>query len=80
MIQPEKGPMTQSEIDLIEKLKAAEDSARAKEETKFVPKPRVRQPWQGWANWEKHKEKQAARRKAGNRRARQTRKAQRRAS
>lgn len=84
MDQLGRKPMRQSDIErkieTIEKIKAAYNSTMKKEPEKFVPAPRVRNPRRGWCQWEKHKAKQAARRKAGNRRARQTRKAQRRAS
>ena len=46
----------------------------------FKPQARVRRPWQGTVNWEGHKRKLENKRRAANKVARQTRKAQRRAS
>jgi len=66
-------------IEVIKQIQAAENSGRKKEPAKFEPAPRVRHPWLGTLNWEGHKDRLAARRKAANKRARQTRKAQRRA-
>lgn len=66
-------------IEIIKQIQAAESSGRKKEPAKFVPAPRVRHPWLGTLNWKRHKDRLAARRKAANKRARQTRKAQRRA-
>ena len=45
-----------------------------------TPYVRIRRPWLGTANWEKHKRKLANKRRAANKVARQTRRAQRRAS
>ena len=53
------------------------DAAERKPTTPYV---RIRRPWLGTLNWERHKKKLARKRRAANRVARQTRKAQRRAS
>ena len=45
-----------------------------------TPYVRIRRPWLGTLNWERHKRKLANQRRAHNRMARQTRRAQRRAS
>lgn len=46
----------------------------------FTPRPRMRRPWLGTLNWERHKRKMANKRRAHNRMAHHTRTAQRRAS
>ena len=43
----------------------------------FTPRPRIRRPWLGDLNWANHKRKMADKRRAHNRMARQSRKAQR---
>lgn len=52
------------------------ESAKHRPTTPYV---RIRRPWLGTLNWERHKRKLAAKRRAANKVARQTRKAQRRA-
>ena len=74
------GQITDAEIARVKKLKEADERKKAKEPKPFVPAPRVRHPWKGTLNWQRHKEKLAAKRKARNIAARRTRKAQRRAS
>lgn len=46
----------------------------------YKPHPRIRHPWLGTLNWERHKHKRAKKRYFANKVARQTRKAQRRAA
>ena len=46
----------------------------------FQPRFRISRPWLGALNWEKHKRKLANQRRAHNKMARQTRRAQRRAA
>lgn len=62
-------------LDLVRQLKTTRQEQRP-----FEPAPRVRQPWRGTLNWEKHKAKQAKKRRDANRRGKRTRKAQRRAT
>lgn len=70
--------MTQQDRDIIEQIKAVQ-AMNAKGRKPFRPRPRVRRPWLGTLNWERHKAKLAKKRKARNIQARKTRKAQRRA-
>ena len=46
----------------------------------FTPRPRLRRPWLGALNWERHKRKLANKRRAHNQMAKQARKTQRRAA
>ncbi len=61
------------------KLRKAIKAEAANREV-FKPAPRIRRPWLGSLNWEHHKRKLESMRRAANKQARQTRKAQRRAS
>ena len=58
------------------KLREAMKDEAAKREA-FKPAPRIRRPWLGTLNWERHKRKMERKRRAANKLARQTRKAQR---
>ena len=53
------------------------EAAKRRHTTPYV---RIRRPWLGTLNWERHKRKLANKRRAANKVARQTRRAQRRAS
>ena len=68
----------QQERDIIEQIRAAQ-AGGARDREPFRPGQRVRRPWLGTLNWERHKAKLARKRRAGNIQARKTRKAQRRA-
>ena len=63
-------------------LQRIRDSIRKKaaERRPTTPYVRIRRPWLGTLNWERHKKRLARKRRAANKLARQTRKAQRRAS
>lgn len=69
------GEMTKREY---EEIRAMIDGADAPEVEPFKPAVRVRRPGLGWNAWEKHKHKQAKKRKGDNRAARQARRKQRR--
>ena len=64
---------------LIQRLMKAirKDGAERKFTTPYV---RIRRPWLGTLNWERHKRRLANKRRSANKQARMTRKAQRRAS
>lgn len=53
------------------------EAAKRRHTTPYV---RIRRPWLGTLNWERHERKLANKRRAANKVARQTRRAQRRAS
>ena len=67
--------LTENDVTLIRQIKAAE----RRKAVFFKPAPRVRRPWMGTLNWERHKKKQAAKRKAHNIIAHKSRAAQHRA-
>lgn len=73
-----QGKLTQQDRDILKQIRAAQ-AVQAKGRAPYKPRPRVRRPWLGTLNWERHKAKQASKRKARNIQARKTRKAQRRA-
>ena len=73
---PKLDPITAQK--LLDGMKEEADKRRAR--NAFKPRPRIHRPWLGALNWERHKKKLADKRRAANKVARQTRRAQRRAS